>query len=62
VNASDLANFRSAAGLPVKTITTVIPPGDTDPGLQFSSGDETESDLGLEWAGVNTVKIAVTVP
>jgi len=50
VQASDLANFRSAAGLPAKAITTVIPPNDRDPGLQFSSGDEIESDLDLEWA------------
>lgn len=50
VNASDLANFRKAAGLPAKTITTIIPPGDQDPGLQFTSGDESESDLDLEWS------------
>jgi subtilase family serine protease len=51
VNGSDLANFRAAAGLPAKTVTTIIPPGDTDPGLQFASNDEQESDLDLEWAG-----------
>jgi subtilase family serine protease len=50
VNATDLSNFRTAAGLPAKTITTVIPPGDKDPGLQFTSGDESESDLDLEWS------------
>ena len=50
VNASDLANFRTAAGLPAKTITTVVPTGDTDPGLQFASNDEGESDLDLEWS------------
>ena len=50
VQASDLANFRTAAGLPAKTITTLIPPGNSDPGLQFDSGDEGESDLDLEWA------------
>ncbi len=50
VNASDLANFRVAAGLPAKTITTLIPPGDSDPGLQLVSGDEAESDLDLEWS------------
>ena len=51
VNASDLANFRSAAGLPAKAVTTLIPTGDSDPGLQLASGDEQESDLDLEWAG-----------
>ena len=50
VNASDLANFRAAAGLSAKTITTIIPPNDKDPGLQFTSGDEGESDLDLEWS------------
>jgi len=50
VNASDLANFRAAAGLSAKTITTKIPTGDTDPGLQLASNDEGESDLDLEWA------------
>ncbi len=48
VQASDLAAFRTAAGLPAKTITTQIVPGDTDPGIV--SGDEAESDLDLEWA------------
>lgn len=48
VNPSDLANFRSAAGLPAKTITTLIPPLDGDPGFQL--GDEIESDLDLEWS------------
>lgn len=51
VQASDLAAFRAAAGLPAKTITTVIPPGDSDPGLQSPTGDQGESDLDLEWAG-----------
>lgn len=50
VNASDLSNFRNAAGLPASTITVVIPPYDRDPGLQLASGDEGESDLDLEWA------------
>jgi hypothetical protein len=50
VNTSDLSNFRTAAGLSAKTIKVVIPPGDQDPGLQLSSGDEGESDLDLEWA------------
>jgi subtilase family serine protease len=50
VNLSDLSNFRTASGLPAKAPTVVIPPNDKDPGFQFSSGDESESDLDLEWS------------
>jgi subtilase family serine protease len=50
VVASDLANFRAAAGLSAKTVTVIIPTGDKDPGLQLKSGDEGESDLDLEWS------------
>ena len=50
VQAADLAAFRTASGLPAKTITTIVPPGDLDPGIQSASGDEAESDLDLEWA------------
>ncbi len=49
VQPSDLAAFRSAANLVPKAPTVVVPPGDADPGIV--SGDETESDLDLEWAG-----------
>ena len=45
---TDLAAFRSAAGLPAKTVTVVTPPTDLAPGIV--SGDEGESDLDLEWA------------
>jgi len=48
VLSTDLAAFRTAAGLPAKTITVVVPPGDSDPGIV--SGDEGESDLDLEWS------------
>jgi subtilase family serine protease len=48
VRATDLAAFRSAAGLAAKTITTVVVPGDRDPGIV--TGDEGESDLDLEWS------------
>jgi hypothetical protein len=51
VELSDLAAFRSAAGLPAKNPTVVVPPGDQDPGIYNTNGDETESDLDLEWAG-----------
>lgn len=50
VELSDLRAFRSAANLPAKDPTIVVV-GNTDPGLQFTSGDEGESDLDLEWAG-----------
>ena len=46
---SDIEAFRSAAGLP-KNDPTVIVTG-KDPGLQSQSGDESESDLDLEWSG-----------
>jgi len=48
VLSTDLAAFRSAAGLPAKNITVVVPPTVHDPGIVTS--DEGESDLDLEWA------------
>jgi subtilase family serine protease len=50
VNTSDLTNFRTAAGLGAPSVTVIIPTGDKDPGLQLKSGDESESDLDLEWS------------
>jgi len=47
VNATDLSNFRSAAGLPASTVTMTLQGGT---GTRCS-GDEGESDLDLEWAG-----------
>lgn len=44
---SDIRAFRAAAGLPAKDPTIVLV--GTDPGRK--SGDETESDLDIEWAG-----------
>lgn len=44
---SDIAAFRSAAGLPANTPQVIL--SGTDPGT--SSGDESESDLDIEWAG-----------
>lgn len=43
---ADIAAFRSAAGLPAKTVQTI-----TVDGTGFSTGDEVEADLDLEWAG-----------
>jgi hypothetical protein len=51
VQLSDLRAFRTAAGLPAKDPTVVVPPGSVDPGFQNQQGDEGESDLDLEWAG-----------
>ncbi|MGA8433120.1 MAG: S53 family peptidase [Candidatus Sulfotelmatobacter sp.] len=49
VNASDLSNFRSAAGLSAKAATMTLVPS-TGTGTRCS-GDEGESDLDLEWSG-----------
>jgi subtilase family serine protease len=45
---SDLENFQKAAGLSVKDPTMVIVPGTGSP--QAFPGDESESDLDLEWS------------
>jgi subtilase family serine protease len=47
VNATDLSNFRSAAGLPASTVTMTLAGGTST----RCSGDEGESDLDLEWSG-----------
>ena len=49
VSLTDIANFRSAAGLTASTPTKILVPGSGAP--FFSSGDEVESDLDLEWSG-----------
>ena len=49
VAASDLANFRSAAGLAAKAPQYVLYPGNST--ATRCPGDERESDLDLEWAG-----------
>jgi subtilase family serine protease len=49
VNASDLNNFRSAAGLSASTITTIAVPSGSTP--TRCPTDESESDLDLEWSG-----------
>jgi len=50
VQLSDITNFQTAAGAPVKVKapTVVLVPGSGAP--QFYTGDETESDLDLEWS------------
>ncbi len=49
VLASDLSNFRSAAGLPAKVPQYILYPSNSTP--TRCSGDEGESDLDLEWTG-----------
>lgn len=46
---SDITAFQAAASLTAKTPTLVLVPGTGDPTLY--SGDESESDLDLEWSG-----------
>jgi subtilase family serine protease len=46
---SDIEAFQTAAGLTVKDPTVILMPGTGS--AAFSSGDETESDLDLEWSG-----------
>ncbi len=49
VNMQDISAFRSTFGLPANNPQVIL--AGADPGIQFNSGDETESDLDLEWAG-----------
>ena len=49
VNVSDIEHFQSAAGLTVKDPTLILVPGSGT--AQYSSGDEAESDLDLEYSG-----------
>ena len=46
---ADIEAFEAASGLTIKDPTTVLMPGTGS--ATFSSGDETESDLDLEWSG-----------
>ena len=50
IQASDIENFESAAGLPKKDPVLVIVPGSGSSTI-VSGGDEGESDLDVEWAG-----------
>jgi subtilase family serine protease len=49
INVSDVEAFQSAAGLAKKDPQLVLVPGTGDDGV-FSPGDESESDLDLEWS------------
>ncbi|MGA3372391.1 MAG: protease pro-enzyme activation domain-containing protein [Terracidiphilus sp.] len=49
IETSDIENFQSAADLTVKDPTLVLVPGTGSSAI--SSGDESESDIDLEWSG-----------
>jgi subtilase family serine protease len=49
INISDIEAFQSAAGLAKKDPQLVLVPGSGNDGV-FSPGDESESDLDLEWS------------
>ena len=52
VQLSDIENFQSAAGLPVKDPTLDLVPNTGSSAINpYGNGDELESDLDLEWAG-----------
>ena len=49
IQASDIENFESAAGLPKKDPVQIIVPGTGNPATV--AGDEGEADLDIEWSG-----------
>ena len=49
INNSDVEAFQTASGLPVKDPQVVL--DGNDPGIQSQSGDLSEADLDIEWAG-----------
>jgi hypothetical protein len=54
INVSDVTSFRSLFGLPANFSTSNIILNGPDPGIQgpdSTSGDETEADLDVQWAG-----------
>jgi subtilase family serine protease len=50
VSVADIEAFQTASGLPKKDPQLVLVPGTGNDGF-FSPGDESESDLDLEWSG-----------
>jgi subtilase family serine protease len=50
INVVDMENFETAAGLPKKDPTLVLVPGTGNDGTTVA-GDESESDLDIEWSG-----------
>ncbi|MGA8044433.1 MAG: protease pro-enzyme activation domain-containing protein [Terracidiphilus sp.] len=57
ISLTDLHNFWTASGLSVKDPTQVLVPGSGTPA--YSSGDEGESDLDLEWSGATATGASV---
>jgi len=54
INVADVTSFRSLFGLPANFSTSNIILNGPDPGIQgpdSTSGDETEADLDVQWAG-----------
>jgi Pro-kumamolisin, activation domain len=49
IQLSDIRAFRKAVGLPPNDPTIIVT--GIDPGLQAKSGDQSEADLDVEWAG-----------
>jgi subtilase family serine protease len=59
INLSDVANFRSAAGLPTNVPTLLLEPG-TGTSTRCP-GDEGESDLDVEWSGAVAKDSGITL-
>jgi Pro-kumamolisin, activation domain len=59
INLADIANFRSAAGLPANVPTLLLVPG-TGTSTRCS-GDEGESDLDVEWSGGVAKNASITL-
>lgn len=59
INLTDVANFRSAAGLPASVPTLLLEPG-TGTSTRCA-GDEGESDLDVEWSAGVAKKATVTL-
>ena len=57
VLASDISNFRTIANLGTANLQTVRVPNSPNPGVV--PGDETESDLDIEWAGAVAPKATI---
>jgi len=59
ISLNDVANFRSAAGLPVNVPTLLLEPGTGS--STRCPGDEGESDLDVEWSGAVAKNAGITL-
>jgi subtilase family serine protease len=57
ISLTDISTFRSLSGLPASAPQVVLAAGSSDPGTQ--SGDVTEADLDIEWAGAVAPKAKI---